>query len=207
MVKKISFLLMLISFSILLCLMSSTYSRYVANAQGNINGSFSKWQILVNTDDITSQTNSEITIEPVIEEQANILSNVMAPSSKGYFDISIDPTNVDVSFKYVINLEMEDENIPDIMITKYALLPDSYIEGGELDYIYLEDGVITNTLTFNKSESFRFKPFTIRLYFEWYDGEDEAMNDEADSHIGYLAATENTTFKLGANISFEQVIN
>ena len=103
-------------------------------------------------------------------------------------------------------MEIENENIPDLMITKYSIIPDSYVEGDPLEFINLNDESIANTLTFDKDvELFKFKPFTIRVYFEWYEGEDELMDNEADSLIGNLAATENSTFKINANISFEQI--
>lgn len=206
MLKKVRFILAFMSLSICLCLMSSTYSRYVADATGNIDVLFAKWQILVNSSDITSNSNSAITFAPIIEENEHVAANVIAPSSKGYFDIEIDPTNVEVSFKYSINLQIGNENIPDLMITKYAVIDDSYVEGDPLEVNNLIDNNITNTLTFDKNvESFAFKPFTIRLYFEWYEGEGELMNDEIDTEIGKLAATENTTFKINANLLFEQV--
>ena len=119
MLKKVRVILLFVSLSICLCLMSSTYSRYVADATGNIEVLFANWQILVSNTDITNNSNPTIAFMPIIEENDYVASNTMAPSSKGYFDIDIDPTNVDVSFKYSINLEIENENMPDLMITKY----------------------------------------------------------------------------------------
>ena len=65
--KRISFMLLLMSCSLCLCFMSSTYSRYVAGTTGNIDILFAKWQILINNEDITNQNNSSITINPTIE--------------------------------------------------------------------------------------------------------------------------------------------
>lgn len=206
MFKKIKILIAFGSLSICLCLMSSTYSRYIVDATGNVEALFAKWQILVNENDITNGLDSSIDFEPVIDENDYVASNVLAPSSTGYFDIDIDPSNVELSFKYTIDIAIEDENIPDLIITKYSIIPDSYIEGDPIDVINLAEGTITNDLTFDKEiESFQFKPFTIRVYFEWYDGEGELMDDEDDSLIGKLAAIEDYTFEIKANISFEQI--
>ena len=101
--------------------MSSTYSRYVAGTTGNIDILFAKWQILINNEDITNQNNSSITINPTIEADENIKEDTIAPSSKGYFDIDIDPTNVDVSFRYTVELEIDNEDIPDLIISKYTI--------------------------------------------------------------------------------------
>ena len=206
MFKKATVLLGLVSLSICLCLMSNTYSRYVADTTGNIEALFAKWQILVSNTDVTTSSTTNITFEPVIEENTHTAANVIAPASKGYFDIEIDPRNVEVSFKYSINFEIENENIPDLMITKYSIIPNSYTEGDPIEIINLDENVITNSFIFDKDiELFEFEPFTIRVYFEWYEGENELMDDEADSLIGNLAVTENNTFNISANISFEQI--
>lgn len=206
MLGKIRFILVLISLSVCLCLMSSTYSRYVADTTGNIDVLFAKWQILINNTDVTSSTYSSISFVPVIEKNDYVASNVMAPSSTGYFDININPSNVDVSFKYTVSLGITNENMPDLMITKYAIIPNDYVEGNQLNIVSLSGNIISNTLNFdNVTENFKYKPFTIRVYFEWFEGEGEAMDNAADTQTGNLAATDNTTFKMTANISFEQV--
>lgn len=200
MYKKIGILILLVSASISLGLMSNTYSRYVADTKGNIDILFAKWQILVNTIDVTSNSSSSISFEPVIESNDNIASGVIAPTSKGHFDIEVDPSNVEVSFKYTINLSIENENIPDLMITKYAIIPNDYVSG-ELELITLTDNTITNTLYYdNSTEDFSHKPFTVRVYFEWYEGENELMNDEEDSKVN------DETFKINADIKFEQEV-
>ncbi len=204
--KKVRFVIVLISFSVCLGLMSSTYSRYVADTTSNIEVLFAKWQILVNNTDITSNSNSNITFVPVIEENDYVESNTVAPSSKGYFDIVIDPSNAGVSFKYTIDLAIANENMPDLMITKYSIIPSNYVEGDPLEVISLSDNTITNTLNFDKNtSSFKFEPFTVRVYFEWYEGENELMNDDKDTEVGLSAVTDDTKFQMTANIAFEQV--
>lgn len=187
--------------------MSSTYSRYVAGTTGNIDILFAKWQILINTQDITDQNNSTISITPTIEPNENVKENTVAPTSKGYFDIDIDPTNVDVSFRYTIDLDIDNEEIPDLMITKYTILPDDYEEGDTIEYTTLQETTITDELLFdNETENFSFDPFTIRIYFEWYEGEDEQMDDEDDTEIGIASAEDELSFTINADISFEQII-
>ena len=208
--KRICFVLLLMSCSLCLCFMSSTYSRYVAGTTGNIDILFAKWQILINDQDITSENTSNISITPTIEQNENVKENTIAPTSKGYFDIDIDPTNVDVSFKYTINLNINNEEIPDLMITKYTILPNDYEEGDTIEYTTLQENIITNNLIYdNETENFNFDPFTVRIYFEWYEGEEEQMNDEADTEIGLEAAEaeeEDLTFTINANITFQQII-
>lgn len=205
---KFKILLVFISLSITLSLMSNTYSRYVAGTDSDIQIEFAKWQILVNKTDITNKNSSSIVLKPIIEENEFIKKDTIAPSSKGYFDIDIDPTNVDVSFDYEINLEVLNENIPDLMITKYSILDNTYNEGDLLEINNIENSTIKGTLNYdNKTENFTFKPFTIRIYFEWFEGEGEKMDDTKDSEIANDAATNDTTLNIKANINFSQKLN
>lgn len=211
MFKKFRVVLLLAALSTTLCLMSNTYSRYVADTTGNIDAVFSKWQILVKDEDITNATNSSVTFTPHIEANNNVKTNTIAPSSKGYFDIDIDPTNVEVSFRYTIGLTMQSEIIPDLMITKYSIVPASYVEGTILPTNNIENGIITSDMLFdNNTQNFAFEPFTIRIYFEWIEGvnnvegANETMNDEADTAIG--SSIEKVAFDMNATINFEQII-
>lgn len=207
MLKKIKFILVFISLSICLGLMSTTYSRYVAAANGNVDTLFARWQILINDNDITNGTSSTINFQPEIDANPNVADNKVAPSSTGHFDIEVNPSNVDVSFKYDIQLGIENTEMPDLMITKYAVLPENYIVGDPVEFVNLVDGKITNTLNYdNNTENFAFKPFTIRVFFEWYDGVDNLMDDASDSSAGNDAAVNGTTFKMNATINFEQII-
>ena len=205
MIKKVKILLVILSLAITLNLMSNTFSRYVSKATGNIDMAFSKWQILVNNVDITSNTSSSIDLTPVLEENSNIATNTIAPSSKGYVDIDIDPTNVDVSFDYSINLEVKNEEVKDLLITDYAILDNNYIEGDQIETIPLEKNSINETLLYdNTIDNFKFEPFTVRIYFEWYEGENEQLDDTQDTEIGTKAANENTPLEITASINFEQ---
>ncbi len=200
---KMKFLVVLMSLSITLCLMSNTYSRYVADTTGNVEVSFSKWQILVNENDITSGNTSTINLTPVIEENANVANNKLAPSTKGYFDIDIDPSNVELSFNYDITLSVLNENIPDIMITRYAILDSDYEEGDELTLNAITNNRIQGSLNYNKNvDNFAFEPLTIRIYFEWYEGNNESMDDEDDTLVGIDA--DNNTLQMQVNMTFEQ---
>ena len=165
---------------------------------------FASWQILVNENDITSATTSSIELIPNIEANEHIANNTIAPSSKGYFDINIDPTNVNVSFGYEVALEVLNKNMPDLVITKYALIDSNYVEGDELEINTISNSTIEGTLNYDNTTE--YEPFTIRIYFEWYDAEDNQMNDQADTEIGSKAALENTMLQIQANINFKQIV-
>lgn len=205
MIKKIKILLVIASLALTLSLMSNTYSRYVAGATGNLDMVFAKWQILVNDTDITGNNSSAINLVPVIDENANVATNKIAPSTKGHFDIVIDPSNVDLSFDYAINLSVTNDDMPDLMITKYAILDEDYIDNDEITTTPIDNNMINGNLDYNNEiENFAFEPFTIRVYFEWYDGVDEQMTDEDDTAIGNKAATEDIPLEITATINFNQ---
>lgn len=203
MLNKIKILVIMISISFSLSMMSNTYSRYIASTTNSIETPFAKWQIMINNEDITSNNEASITFNPIIEKNENVKENTIAPSSKGYFDINIDPTNVDVSFSYKINLNIENDNMPDLLITKYAILDENYIEGDELNLINLDNNEISNSMIYNNST---FNKYTIRVFFEWYEGENELMNDQDDTNIGKDAVTNNNKLIINANIEFKQII-
>lgn len=199
MTKKIKILLLIFSLSLTLSYMSNTYSRYVADATGNVNVLFAKWQILVNDSDITNGTTSSIAITPEIDANPHVASGTIAPSSKGHFDIIINPENAGVSFDYDITLDVLNDDMPDLMITKYSILPKGYVEGNQVDVTPITNNVISESrdLTNNKHET-----FTIRVYFEWFEGaaKNETMNDDADTAV----ATNNESLDIEAKISFKQ---
>lgn len=200
---KFKILMVISSLAFTLSLMSNTYSRYVADVDGDIELLFAKWQILVNDSDITNNTTTSINITPVMEENVNVADNTIAPSSKGYFDIEVDPSNVGVSFNYNITLDVVNENLPDLIISKYAILDSDYIEGDQITTTTILNNIINGTVDYTDT----LEPFKIRVYFEWYEGADEVMDDTTDTNIGYEAALNDTSLLVNATISFEQKIN
>ena len=211
--KKIKVFLLILSLAFTLSYMSNTYSRYVADSTGDVQMMFTKWQILVNDSDIVNETVSSIELTPVIKENDNIAKDTIAPTSSGYFDITINPENVGVSFDYKITLDVLNENLPDIMITNYSKLDSNYVEGvTNLEILPITDNVISETIYFenpdeNNSEQTEFKhePFTIRVYFEWYEGTNELMDDVADTEIG--ASSDEETLDIKATIHFKQNVS
>ena len=203
--KKFRVLILLISLSLTLSMMSNTYSRYVANTTGNIDAAFAKWQILINgNNDITDGSTSSITIAPTIIPNENVKEGTLAPSSTGYFDIEIDPSNVELSFDYEITLTYDNTNMPDLVISKYAIIDENTNEDS-LVFTTLNSNKITGSLNYdNQTDNFKFNTYTVRVYFEWYEGQDELMNDEDDTEVGLNAATEDTSFTIAANITFSQ---
>ena len=207
---RLKILFILVTLAITVSLMSSTYSRYVADTTGNLEGQFANWKILVNENDITNGNSSSIQLTPVIYNNDNVASNKIAPSSKGYFDIVVDASNVEVSFDYEVTLDILNENIPDLLISEYSILNNNVNEDDDtVERISVVDNKIVGTLKYenpatSSDDVFMFEPFTIRVFFEWYDGETATMSDEMDTLIG---TSENEVLQIQANIKFIQNIS
>ena len=121
--NKVKVLLFLFCIITLISTVNSTYSRYVSASEGVVSTNLARWQIFINSKNVTESYGSSITFTPIIEPNEHVAANKIAPSSKGYFDIAIDPTNVDVSFTYNINFNIpEDSIITDIKVTDYAIV-------------------------------------------------------------------------------------
>ena len=211
---KFKILLVFIPLCLSLCFMSNTYSRYVADTNGNVEMLFAKWQILVNEKDIANNSSSSIVLTPVIAENKYVEKDKIAPSSTGYFDVNIDPSNVDVSFNYSISLEVLNDNIPDLIITKYAILDNDYTEKDTITLNNIENNLIKGSLDVDNTyiatdsdeiKNSSFEPFTVRIYFEWYEGTNEKMTDTDDTLIANDA--ENNKLEIKAEIRFEQKLH
>lgn len=206
--NKIKILIFLVCIVALVSTVNTTYSRYVSSAAGTVTTNLARWQLFVNSENITSNYGTSMTFTPVIIPDKNVAANKIAPSSKGYFDVAINPTNVDVSFTYDININIPDDSlITDIKFTDYSIVEGTEIDDEmELEKISWSNSNLTNTLFYdNNVENFSFKPFVIRMYFSWVDDETGTMDDSSDSNIGNMIANgEDTKFVLGVDINFKQ---
>ncbi|MBR5370563.1 MAG: hypothetical protein IK137_04600 [Bacilli bacterium] len=187
---RLKILIGIITLAFSLSIISTTYSRYAADANGDVTLDFAKWQILINGEDITRSDVRSLDITPNIIENKNVAAGKLAPSSLGYYDIEIDATNVETSFD--LHLTLDNDDMADLKIKSYTI-----DDGEEID---IEDNRIDETFDYDEG----FGVITIRIYFEWYDTDDgEEMNDEEDN--SYAATHDSIT--ITTNLSFEQKIS
>lgn len=203
---KIRLLLFVLFLSLFLVAAKSTYARYATSTTGEANLNMAQWQISVNNQNITENYNTQLSFTPVIEENENVKSGTVAPGSTGYFDIQINPEKVDVSFSYNIMLQLpEDSVVSDLKITHYAIIPSGQ-DDNSIQKIPYTGSSIENVLKYdNQTSNFKFSPFTVRVYFEWYDGQDNLMDDAADTEVSQkVNNSEDVNFNILANLSFKQ---
>ncbi len=195
---KLKTLIVFVIFAFALSIVSNTYSRYVAAAEENIDLALANWQILLNDEDITNSSESIGLINPVILENENVANNKLAPSSKGYFDINIDASSVELSFNYDIKIN-KNEILDDLLITKYQIIKED-TNSEEVEYIDVINNEINGTIDYLEENT--IKPFRIRVFFEWFDGDSEESNDESDTEI----VKNNNSLTINATIKFTQKI-
>ena len=192
MMKKRKTKILLALLTLILCItqIKQTYAKYLESKEGNTDFTIANWKITVNDKDITEATSMTSLINPVYIENENIADGVIAPQSEGYFDLNIDASKTQVSFKYSIKINTPDDSaVTDLKITGYKLNDNSIVNVNN-------SSEITNTINYNSTN----KTIKIRVYFKWIDGENETMDNKKDTQ----ASINKEKAKLKINLSFVQ---
>lgn len=193
--KDIRFILIfifIVSFSFIY-LFQTSLAKYRKQITGNVDLQIAKWNIKINDEDVENKSVLTNNIIPVFEGNEYTKDSVIAPGSKGYCDIIIDATNVDVNFTYELGITIGEENqISDLKTSGYIINPTGTTE----DIITeLSNGNIKGEIVHNTKQT------KIRLYFEWYDDADNNMDNKADTDV---AIDENSKAVIAASIRFSQ---
>lgn len=194
--KRISFLLICCSLlAILAIFISQVYAKYRTAVSGQAEISISRWDIKLNDSSIKNNQDISSKISPVFPGNENIASNIIAPTAEGYFDLNLDYSNVDVSFKYEITIETSpDSAVTDLVATGYS------INGG--DKISVTDFSVPLTDTISFADTVRTR--NMRIYIMWNDDPDTSSMDNLDDTASTLTAT--NTAILNVKIALTQVV-
>ena len=161
--KKIILFLIGICFFIIFVTIVQIYAKYLSTTQGISSLTIANWNILVNDSSIKSNTDISNSIVPVFPGTEHIAENIIAPTAEGYFDLNLDFTHADVSFKYEITLAAdENSSVTDLVATGYS------IDGSEKINFENYNDPITEIIPLS-SES---KTRKIRVYIMWNDNAD-----------------------------------
>ncbi len=192
--KKIFTLIILILIGILLFNIIQTYAKYLTMASGSTNIAVAQWNIQVNQISITDE-NSDIsaTIIPVFPGTTHIAENIIAPTAEGYFDLDLDFTDVDVSFTYTVNMEVNPNSpVQDLVATGYS------VDNGQKITFQEYNTPITETILLNSNISSR----SIRIYLLW---DDDIATQTMDNEDDALSTTSNSPVSFDVSLSFIQV--
>lgn len=191
--KKIILLFACLSLLVFIGSTAYTYAKYFSQTKRDIGTNIKKWNIKINDIDIKNGTTLSEGITATFTGSQHIAENTMAPSSEGYFEINLDYSDVEVSFKYEISIE-ENTTVPDISIYKLEV-DNTEIEGNGL--------TISNEIDIN-SDTDDNKKKTIKVYIKWNDDESNGatMSNEEDTDV----AINNKTIDFNVNLSFVQIL-
>lgn len=177
-------------------LYQSSYAKYRKRVTADVGLTVAKWTIKINNEDIRNNKQLTNKLIPEFEESEYTKANVLAPGSKGYCDIVIDSTNVDVNFEIKLLATVpETSSIVDLRVTDYIINPsDTNTEKITYNEEEINISVVHNT------------PQTVvRLFIKWDDDPNtQQMDNEADTN----AAVDTTSEAIiEINTNFTQVNN
>lgn len=170
--KKITIPLCIICFLLCLFFIEDTYAKYITSTNESASMNIARWRILVNNKDIRENSTTNAVITPIFNGNDNINSGIIAPNSEGYFDLIIDATEADVSFKYKIEVSVNQNSpVKDLITTKYI------IDNGNEIPLERDNATIENTVLHKNNT----KPINIRVYIKWDDSNEATMDNDADT--------------------------
>jgi len=188
--QKVLILLSFLSLFVAVSTFKETYGKYVTDIDESTNIKIARWRILINGEDVRNNETTQTTITPVFNDNKHIQDNVIAPHAEGYFDLIIDGSSADVSFKYEVDVSVsEDSSVQDLIVTGYSINNGEKIETNEMnisDTVLLEDSKLIN----------------IRVYIKWDDGDNSSMDNSADTY----ATINNIDAKMDVSLKFTQVV-
>ena len=191
--KKFLLLLLGLCICFLLFFIVQIYAKYLTSAEGNTALTIANWNISVNNLSIKNNTDISNSIVPVFPGNEHIASNIIAPTAEGYFDLNLDFSNADVSFKYEITASAdENSSVQDLVSIGYS------IDDGEKITFENYNTPITDIIKLTDHIPSR----KIRVYIMWNDNTDtQTMTNDADT---ISTISENTPL-LHVNVSFTQI--
>ena len=191
--KKLLLLLIVIIICILVYTIIQVYAKYISSASGNASMNVASWDIKVNNRSIKNNTDISSVIAPVFPGNSNIASGIIAPTAEGYFDLNLDFSTTDVSFRYDISLDVdENSSVQDLVATGYS------IDGGSIVSFENSPYTLSDTILYNSGTSSR----TIRVYIKW---DDDAATQTMSNSDDTLATKSDNPALYNVNISFTQI--
>lgn len=191
--KKITIPLCIICFLLCLFFIEDTYAKYITSTNESASMNIARWRILVNNKDIRENSTTNTVITPIFNGNDNINSGIIAPNSEGYFDLIIDATEADVSFKYKIEISVNQNSpVKDLITTKYI------IDNGNEIPLERDNATIENTVLHKDNT----KPINIRIYIKWDDSNEATMDNDADTEATKQV---NNPAKMDVKLSFIQL--
>lgn len=191
--QKIFLLLVILCICSLLFFTIQIYAKYLTSTEGNAQLTIANWNIKVNSLSIKNNTDISNNIVPVFPGTEHIAKDIIAPTVEGYFDLDLDFTDADVSFKYEITASSaEESSVKDLVTTGYS------IDDGEKVTFETYDSPISEIIPLSNDVKTR----KVRIYIMWNDDDtSQTMTNDDDT----LSTTSENSVLFHVNISFTQI--
>ena len=188
--KKAFLLLACVWFIISFSMIQTTYAKYVTNLSANANIAISYWNIIVNTQDIIENSDLSGYMTSVIPKSTYSKADVIVPGATGYFDLSIDSSNVNVPFTITVNSSINESS---------SLTTDFVVSGYSLDNGTTITDLADGETSFSHDIAKDVDSTIIRVYTTWLD---DGLDSKEDTALGISGGTA----ILDVNLKFEQIV-
>ena len=161
------------------CLMGSTMARYVTEVTGSAKAAVAAWSFKADSKDSVGETFTEIYLGDTTHREAydlkDIAEGVIAPGTKGSFDIVIDGAGSGVGIDYAVKIAAgKDVILPDdLVFSTEAITADK--PGSKLD-----DFSPSGTIDYAAGADSMKK--TITVNWEWAFGEDDTAEENKNDN-------------------------
>lgn len=174
------------------CLMGGTLAKYVTDVEGTAAATVAKWSFDAKSGGKSISTKEyKIDLANTVYQTEGIKEKVIAPGTKGSFDIVVDATGSEVGIGYKIQFS-DDKNIP----TNLKFYSDSsYSASKEITTLFTPNSPAFQG-TINADAVGANKTVTNTVYWQWpYETTGVDGADTADTTAG-TATDRNMTFKI-----------
>lgn len=155
-------------------LIRTTYAKYLTAVDASTNVGIAAWNIVLNNQNIIQSTNFSTNLNLVFPGNEYYSEDYIVPGSIGYFDLTVDTSDVSIPFNYTVTAEPDILNdIDDIKVIGYSL------NGNNENITYLNEentNIINSVYPSSQSSS-------IRVYVQWVDDSTETLDDDDDTEI------------------------
>lgn len=176
--NKIKVLLMrltLIMLVITIYVISTTYALFQSQIKGSVVKNVGKWSIKINGADVLKGTSEEFNMQQfVVDENENTKPSKMAPGTTGLFELSIDPTDTQISVRYDISIVLDE-----ITNDKVQLI--SVEKDSTNNIVKTAENTYTGIIPLEEIEKGAID--LVKIKFCW---ENDEQNNMVDSEIGTI---------------------
>lgn len=168
--NKIIYILCAIMIFVSIYMITDTYGLFESNKTKIVDSTIAKWNILINETNINKSETFVIDTFKT-NETSTVASGKIAPGTTGYFDIAIDPTDTEVSFRYDITF--------DFTGLSKSFIIENIEETNGYNIIRTAENTYSNIITLTDIKN-GIKN-NIRVHIKWQNNEE--LND-SDTEIG-----------------------